>query len=41
LGEAGVNGLPESIYPVSPDRVQVSRDNGRIIYKIDERSYDQ
>jgi HK97 family phage portal protein len=41
LGEPGVNGLPESIYPVSPDRVQVARDNGRIVYTIDERSYDQ
>jgi HK97 family phage portal protein len=41
LGEPGANGLPDSIYPVSPDRVQVTRDNGRIIYKIDERSYDQ
>lgn len=41
LGEAGVNGLPESIYPVSPDRVQVAKENGRIIYRIDEKSYDQ
>jgi HK97 family phage portal protein len=41
LGEPGANGLPDSIYPVSPDRVQVTRDNGRIIYKIDERTYDQ
>jgi len=41
LGEAGVNGLPESIYPVSPDRVQVARENGRIVYRIDEKSYDQ
>ena len=41
LGDPGANGLPDSIYPVSPDRVQVSRDNGRIIYKIDERTYDQ
>jgi HK97 family phage portal protein len=41
LGEPGVNGLPDSIYPVSPDRVQVAKENGRIIYKIDEKSYDQ
>jgi HK97 family phage portal protein len=41
LGEPGANGLPDSIYPVSPDRVQVSTDKGRIIYKIDERTYDQ
>jgi HK97 family phage portal protein len=41
LGEPGANGLPDSIYPVSPDRVQVSTDKGKIIYKIDERTYDQ
>jgi HK97 family phage portal protein len=41
LGEPGVNGLPDSIYPVSPDRVQVAKENGRIIYKIDDKSYDQ
>jgi HK97 family phage portal protein len=42
LGEPGVNGLPESIYPVSPDRVQVMRaSNGRIIYNIDEKAYEQ
>jgi HK97 family phage portal protein len=41
LGEPGANGLPDSIYPVSPERVQVSTDKGRIIYKIDERTYDQ
>jgi HK97 family phage portal protein len=41
LGEPGANGLPDSIYPVSPDRVQVAKENGRVIYKIDEKSYDQ
>jgi len=41
LGEPGANGLPDSIYPVSPDRVEVSKANGRITYKIDEKSYDQ
>lgn len=41
LGEPGANGLPDSIYPVAPDRVQVSRDNGRIIYKIDDKVYDK
>jgi HK97 family phage portal protein len=41
LGEPGANGLPDSIYPVSPDRVEVSNLNGRITYKIDEKSYDQ
>lgn len=41
LGEPGANGLPDSIYPVSADRVQVSRDKGRIIYRIDEKIYDR
>jgi HK97 family phage portal protein len=41
LGEPGVNGLPESFYPVEPNRVNVSRDNGRMIYMIDGRQYDQ
>lgn len=41
LGEPGSNGLPESFYPVEPNRVNVSRDNGRMIYMIDGRQYDQ
>lgn len=41
LGDAGLNGYPESIYPVSPDRVEVSREKGRIVYKIDEVTYDR
>lgn len=41
LGEPGSNGLPDSIYPVAPDRVQVSRDKGRVIYKIDDKVYDK
>jgi HK97 family phage portal protein len=41
LGEPGANGLPDSFYPVSPDRVHVQRERGRIIYKIDDRTYDQ
>jgi len=41
LGEPGANGLPESFYPVEPNRVNVSRDNGRMIYMIDGRQYDQ
>jgi HK97 family phage portal protein len=40
LGQPSANGLPDSIYPVAPDRVQVSREKGRIIYKIDEQIYD-
>ena len=30
LGEPGANGLPDSIYPVAADRVQVSREKGQI-----------
>ena len=41
LGDPGLNGYPESIYPVSPDRVEVSRDKGKIVYKIDEVTYDK
>ena len=41
LGEPGLNGYPESIYPVSPDRVEVVREKGRIVYKIDEVTYDR
>lgn len=41
LGEPGVNGLPDNFYPVAPDRVHVVRENGRMIYKIDDRTYDQ
>ena len=42
LGDPGSNGLPDSIYPVSADRVQVMRaNNGRIIYNIDDKAYEQ
>jgi HK97 family phage portal protein len=41
LGDPGLNGYPESIYPVSPDRVEVSREKGKIVYKIDEVTYDR
>ena len=41
LGEPGINGLPDNFYPVAPARVHVSRENGRMIYKIDDRTYDQ
>ena len=41
LGQPGSNGFPESIYPVSPERVQVTKDNGRIVYRIDEQIYDK
>jgi len=41
LGEPGINGLPDTFYPVEPNRVHVSRENGRIVYNIDEKKYDQ
>ena len=41
LGQPGTNGFPESIYPVSPERVQVTKENGRIVYRIDEQIYDK
>ena len=39
LGAPGVTGYPESIYPVSPDRVSILRRNGEKIFRIDEREY--
>jgi len=41
LGEPGANGLPDHIYPVASDRVQVTRDKGKIVYRIDEKVYDK
>ena len=41
LGEPGINGLPDSFYPVEPNRVHVGRENGRIVYTIDDNKYDQ
>lgn len=40
LGDRGANGLPDFLYPVSLDRVKISRYDGRIIYRIDDRVYD-
>ncbi len=40
LGERGVNGLPEMFYPVAIDRVNISRVDGRMVYRIDEQVYD-
>lgn len=40
IGDLGANGYPDSIYPVAPDRVSVSKDNGRLVYRIDEEIYD-
>lgn len=40
LGEPGVSGYPESIYPVSPERVTIFKRDGRKLFRIDERDYD-
>jgi HK97 family phage portal protein len=40
LGEPGASGFPESIYPVSPERVTIFKRDGRKIFRIDERDYD-
>jgi len=40
LGERGANGLPEFFYPVAIDRVNLTRVDGRIVYRIDEQVYD-
>jgi HK97 family phage portal protein len=40
LGERGANGLPDFFYPVAIDRVNLTRVDGRIVYRIDEQIYD-
>jgi HK97 family phage portal protein len=40
LGEPGPTGFPESIYPVSPERVTIFKRDGRKTFRIDERDYD-
>lgn len=40
LGEPGATGFPESIYPVSPERVTIFKRDGRKTFRIDERDYD-
>jgi HK97 family phage portal protein len=39
LGEPGANGYPDSFYPVAVHRVQVRRENGELIYRIENRDY--
>jgi HK97 family phage portal protein len=41
LGEPGANGYAESLYPIAADRVQVVRDKGRLVYRIDDKEYDR
>jgi len=39
LGEPGVNGYPDSIFPVACHRVQVKRVDGELVYRVGERDY--
>ncbi len=39
LGEPGINGYPDSIHPVGTHRVNVRREDGALIYKIDNVDY--
>lgn len=39
LGEPGASGYPESIYPVSPERVTIEKRKGEKVFVIDERPY--
>jgi HK97 family phage portal protein len=39
LGEPGLNGYPDSFYPVACHRVQVRRENGELVYRIENRDY--
>jgi HK97 family phage portal protein len=40
LGEPGLSGYPESIYPVAPERVTIMKVDGRKVFRIDERDFD-
>ena len=39
LGEPGLNGYPDSFHPVATHRVQVRRENGELVYRIENRDY--
>jgi HK97 family phage portal protein len=39
LGEPGANGHPDSIFPVAVHRVNIRREEGRLVYRINERDY--
>ena len=39
LGELGPTGYPESIYPVSPERVMIHKINGNKVFTIDQVDY--
>lgn len=40
LGAPGPNGYPETFYPVNPEKVGVRRDEGAIVYRINNVDYD-
>lgn len=40
LGPPGVNGYPDSFYPVNPEKVGVRREEGAIVYRINNVDYD-
>jgi phage portal protein BeeE len=40
LGEPGLSGYPESIYPVAPERVTIMKVDGRKVFRIDDRDFD-
>jgi HK97 family phage portal protein len=39
LGEPGLNGYPDHIYPVAVHRVNVRKEDGVLVYRIDNRDY--
>ena len=39
LGEPGANGYPDSIFPVSSYKVQVKKQDGRLVYRINDADY--
>lgn len=39
LGEPGVNGYPDSIFPVGVHRVNIRKTEGRLVYQIADRDY--
>jgi HK97 family phage portal protein len=40
LGAPGANGYPDSFYPVNPEKVNVRRVDGAIVYRINDVDYD-
>lgn len=40
LGAPGANGYPETFFPVNPEKVNVRREDGSIIYRINNVDYD-